>query len=152
MNSIFDIAGMGMTAQSVRLNTVASNLANAQSAASSVDQVYRARTPVFSAVQHRALAEQAGPWSELDMQQPAWTGEEGIGVQVEGIVESQAPLDRRYEPGHPLADGEGYVYYPNVNVVEQMADMISASRAFQINIELMQSAKSMSQRLLGLGQ
>jgi flagellar basal-body rod protein FlgC len=152
MNAIFDIAGMGMTAQSVRLNTVASNLANAQSAASSVDQVYRARTPVFAAVQQRALAEQAGPWSELDIQQPAWAGEEGVGVQVAGIVESQAPLDRRYEPGHPLADGEGYVYYPNVNVVEQMADMISASRAFQINVELMQSAKTMSQRLLSLGQ
>lgn len=152
MNSIFDIAGSGMTAQSVRLNTVASNLANAQSAASSVDQVYRTRTPVFAAVQQRAMAGQAGGWPDLSLDQPAWAGEESYGVQVDGIVESQAPLERRYEPGHPLADGEGYVYYPNVNVVEQMADMISASRAFQINVELMQSAKTMSQRLLSLGQ
>jgi flagellar basal-body rod protein FlgC len=154
MNSIFDIAGMGMTAQNVRLNTVASNLANAQSAASSVNQVYRARHPVFAAVQQRALAEQAAGWSDLGLGlgQPEWAGEEGYGVRVDGIVESQAPLDRRYEPGHPLADGEGYVYYPNVNVVEEMADMISASRAFQVNVELMQSAKTMSQRLLSLGQ
>jgi flagellar basal-body rod protein FlgC len=132
--NLFDIAGMGMNAQSVRLNTVASNLANAQSAASSVDQVYRARHPVFAAVQKNALDAAAG-WAE-----------------VLGIVESQAPLERQYEPGHPLADKDGYVLYPNVNVVEEMADMISASRSFQINVEMLQSAKSMAQRLLSLGQ
>jgi flagellar basal-body rod protein FlgC len=150
MNSIFDIAGSGMTAQSVRINTVASNLANAQSAASSVNQVYRARHPVFAAMHANALADLNGeidPWAQAPQQ-----GEEGMGVQVLGVTESQAPLDRRYEPGHPLADQEGYVYYPNVNVVEQMADMISASRSFQISVELLQSAKTMSQRLLALGQ
>lgn len=150
MNNIFDIAGSGMTAQSVRINTVASNLANAQSAASSVNQVYRARHPVFAAMHANALADLNGevdPWASAPTQ-----GEDGQGVQVLGITESQAPLDRRFEPGHPLADAEGYVYYPNVNVVEQMADMISASRSFQINVELLQSAKTMSQRLLSLGQ
>ena len=147
MESVFDIAGMGMSAQSVRLNTVASNLANAQSAASSVNQVYRARHPVFAAVQAQAQRAQSGDWP-----QAAGEGEDSAGVQVLGIVESQAPLERRYEPGHPLADGEGYVYYPNVNVVEEMADMISASRSFQINVELLQSAKTMAQRLLQLGQ
>jgi flagellar basal-body rod protein FlgC len=150
MNSIFDIAGSGMTAQSVRINTVASNLANAQSAASSVNQVYRARHPVFAAVQANVMAEQNGeidPWASAPRQ-----GEEGLGVQVLGVSESQAPLERRYEPGHPLANKEGYVYYPNVNVVEEMADMISASRSFQVNVELLQSAKTMSQRLLALGQ
>ncbi len=150
MNNIFDIAGSGMTAQSVRINTVASNLANAQSAASSVNQVYRARHPVFAAMHANALADINGeidPWASAPTQ-----GEDGQGVQVLGITESQAPLDRRFEPGHPLADKEGYVYYPNVNVVEQMADMISASRSFQINVELLQSAKTMSQRLLSLGQ
>lgn len=76
----------------------------------------------------------------------------GRGVQVLGIVESNAPLEMRYEPGHPLANDEGYVYYPNVNVVEQMTDMIAASRAFQVNVELLQSAKTMAQRLLSLGQ
>lgn len=152
MNSIFDIAGMGMTAQSVRLNTVASNLANANSAASSVNQVYRARHPVFAAVQQKVLAEQQAGFSDLNAVQPEWSGEEGYGVRVDGIVESQAPLERRFEPNHPLADEEGYVYYPNVNVMEEMADMISASRSFQINVELMQSAKVMNQRLLNLGQ
>lgn len=144
MTSIFDIAGEGMAAQSVRLNTVASNLANAQSAASSVNQVYRARHPVFAAVQKNAL--DAG-WGDAPTQDEA-----GEGVQVLGIVESQAPLERRYEPGHPLADKDGYVLYPNVNVVEEMADMISASRSFQVNVEMLQSAKTMSQKLLALGQ
>ncbi len=145
MNSVFDIAGMAMDAQSIRLNTVASNLANAQSAASSVNEVYRARHPVFAAVQ-KSAAEAAG-WSEAPTE-----GEEGAGVQVLGVVESQAPLERRYEPGHPLADKDGYVLYPNVNVVEEMADMISASRSFQVNVEILQSAKTMSQKLLSMGQ
>ena len=144
--SVFDIAGMGMNAQSIRLNTVASNLANAQSAASSVNQVYRARHPVFAAVQKSALDEAAGWPATEDSEQ------QGAGVQVLGVVESQAPLERRYEPSHPLADKNGYVLYPNVNVVEEMADMISASRSFQINVEMLQSAKTMAQRLLALGQ
>ena len=123
--------------------------ANAQSAASSVDQVYRARTPVFAAVQQRALAEQAGPWSELDIPEPAWAGEQGIGVEVAGIVESQAPLERRYEPGHPLADGEGYVYYPNVNVVEQMADVLDVRfRLLTSHFGLRTSAKSLAKLYL----
>lgn len=147
MNAIFDIAGSAMAAQSVRLNTVASNLANAQSAASSVDQVYRARMPVFSAIQQEAMQAQAGF--------PDWMGDSDpsqAGVKVDGIVESDAPLERRYEPAHPLADDDGYVWYPNVNVVEQMTDMISASRSFQVNVDLLQTAKTMSQRLLTLGQ
>lgn len=146
--SLFDIAGSGMGAQSMRLNTVASNLANAQSAASSVDEVYRARVPVFAAVQRQALAGQSGEWAQA----PASDEDVGMGVQVMGVVESQAPLERRYEPGHPLADEEGYVFYPNVNVMEQMTDMIAASRSFQMNVELLQSAKTMAQRVLSLGQ
>ncbi len=74
------------------------------------------------------------------------------GVQVLGIVESDAPLQPRYEPDHPLADARGYVYYPNVNVVEEMADMISASRSFQINVQLVDAAKTLAQRVLALGQ
>ncbi len=151
--NLFDIAGTAMDAQSIRLNTVASNLANAQSAASSVNQVYRARHPIFATVQESALqqmksAGQADGWIDFD------NGDEtaGAGVQVLGIEESQAPLEKRYEPGHPLADKDGYVLYPNVNVVEEMADMISASRSFQVNVEMLQSAKTMAQRLLALGQ
>lgn len=143
--NLFDIAGSAMDAQSVRLNTVASNLANAQSAASSVNQVYRAKHPVFAAVQQSAM-QQAGGWNSLDTD-----AQQGAGVEVQGIVESQAPLERHYEPGHPLADKDGYVLYPNVNVVEEMADMISASRSFQINVEMLQSAKTMAQKLLSLG-
>ncbi len=143
LGSIFDIAGSGMNAQSLRLNTTASNLANAQAAASSSDQVYRSRQPVFAAVQQ-----------QVNDQMDAFSGEAQStpGVQVLGIVESDAPLVKRYEPYHPMADEEGYVLYPNVNVVEEMTNMISASRSFQMNVEVMNSAKTMMQRVLTLGQ
>ncbi|WP_439134119.1 flagellar basal body rod protein FlgC [Pseudomaricurvus sp.] len=142
LGGVFDIAGSGMTAQSVRLNTTASNLANAQSASSSSDEVYRSRQPVFSAVYRDAsgfVSDKSDPQSQA-------------GVEVLGIVESDAPLQRRYEPNHPEADEEGYVFYPNVNVVEEMTNMISASRSFQANVEVMNSAKQMVQRVLTLGQ
>ena len=146
LGSIFDIAGTGMNAQSLRLNTTASNLANAQSASSSINEVYRSRQPVFVAIQQRAMNSlDATGLSKNDM-------DASSGVQVLGIVESDAPLQRRYEPDHPKADEEGYVYYPNVNPVEEMANMISASRSFQMNVEVMNSAKQMVQRVLTLGQ
>ncbi len=144
LTNIFDIAGTGMAAQSLRLNTTASNIANADSASSSEGDVYRARKPIFSAIQQdvmsQALGGQAG---ELSASQ---------GVQVQGIVESDAPLDMRFQPDHPMANEQGYVMYPNVNVVEEMADMLSASRSFQTNVSIMDSAKTMMQRLLTLGQ
>ncbi len=144
LGNVFDIAGSGMSAQSVRLNTTASNLANAQAAASSTGEVYRSRQPVFAAIQRQQL----GNPSAFDQ-----TAEDSLpGVQVMGIVESDAPLQKRYEPHHPMADEEGYVYYPNVNVVEEMTNMISASRSFQLNVEVMNSAKQMIQRVLTLGQ
>ena len=148
LTNIFDIAGSGMAAQSIRLNTTASNIANADSASSSTDEVYRARKPVFSAIQQDAMSQalggQAGDMSgNLSASQ---------GVQIEGIVESDAPLNMRFEPDHPLANEKGYVMYPNVNVVEEMADMLSASRSFQTNVSVMDSAKTMMQRLLTLGQ
>lgn len=147
LGNIFDIAGTGMNAQSLRLNTTASNLANAQSASSSVDEVYRSRQPVFAAIQRDAMraATVEGTYSDNEV-------ESAVGVQVMGIVESDAPLQRRYEPDHPKADEEGYVYYPNVNPVEEMANMIAASRSFQMNVEVMNSAKQMVQRVLTLGQ
>ena len=143
ISNVFDIAGTALTAQSVRLNTTASNLANAQSAASSVEQTYRGRHPVFAAVRQSVM-----PFETSD----SFGERASLGVQVLGIVESEAPLRKQYEPGNPLADAEGYVNYPNVNVVEEMANMISASRAFQINVEVMNSAKQMMQRVLTLGQ
>ncbi|RMF17276.1 MAG: flagellar basal body rod protein FlgC [Gammaproteobacteria bacterium] len=143
LHSIFNIAGSAMSAQSVRLNTTASNLANAESVSSSVEKTYRARKPVFAAVQ----AEAQRAFGDREVENQARRG-----VRVAAIVESQAPLERRYEPDHPMADEEGYVYYPNVNVVEEMADMMSASRSFQLNADVMNTAKTMMQRLLTLGQ
>lgn len=141
LSSIFDIAGSGMNAQSVRLNTTASNIANAESASSSSDEVYRGRHAVFQT----ALMGQMNGGMNLPQQ-------EDVGVSVAGVVESDAPLQQRYEPDHPLANEEGYVLYPNVNVVEEMTNMISASRSFQVNIEVMNAAKQMLQRTLTLGQ
>ena len=146
LNNIFDIAGSGMTAQSVRLNTTASNIANASSAASNTDDVYRARKPIFAAIQHEAAREH-------DMQHMNVMSEHAShGVHVHQIVESEAEYDMRYEPNHPLADEKGYVIYPNVNVVEEMADMLSASRGYQTNVDVMDAAKTMMQRVLTLGQ
>lgn len=145
LNKVFDLAGMGMTAQSIRLNTTASNLANAQSASSNIDEVYRARHPVFETMRQDVMKENYGGM-------PSMSDQASSGLRVAGIVESDQPLQKRYEPDHPKADEEGYVYYPNVNVVEEMADMMSASRSFQMNVEVMNSAKAMMQRVLTLGQ
>lgn len=135
--NVFDISGTGMSAQSVRLNTTASNIANADSVSSSVDQTYRARHPVFAAEMQKAAAghEQAG-----------------TGVQILGIVESDKPLNVEYSPNHPMADKDGYIYKPNVNVIEEMTNMISASRSYQTNVQIAESAKNMVNRTLTLGQ
>lgn len=146
LGSIFDIAGSAMSAQSVRLNTTASNMANADSASSSANETYRARYPVFSAVQAQALHggfPEPGPGG-------AQSGE--TAVQVRGIVESDRPLESRYEPGHPMADEDGNVFYPNVDVVEEMSNMISSSRSFQMNVDVMNAARTMMQRVLSMGQ
>jgi len=141
--TIFDIAGSGMSAQSVRLNTVASNLANADSVSGDPNSVYKARHPVFQAVLGSAGA--AGT---------AGTGGAAAtaGVQVTGIAESQASPETRYDPGNPLADAQGNVYAPNVNVVEEMADMISASRSYQNNVEVLNTSRDMMLSTLKLGQ
>jgi flagellar basal-body rod protein FlgC len=131
---VFDIAGSALNAQAVRLNTVASNLANAESISSSIDTTYRAREPVFAAVLNDQM------------------GDQGVAkVNVLGIVESPAPIRREYRPDHPAADAQGYVYLPNVNVVEQLTDMLSASRSYQDNIEVANTAKTLIGRTLELG-
>lgn len=137
MFKVFDIAGSAMSAQSLRLNVTASNLANANSVSSSIDQTYRARQPVFA-----AMLNEAGQASAQD----------AVGVQVRGIVESQAPLQQQYQPDHPMADANGYIYMPNVNVVEEMANMISASRSYQTNVEVVNTAKQLMMRTLTMGQ
>ena len=134
---------LGFRAQ--RAEVLANNIANAETVSSSIDQTYRARHPVFATTFQQA---QAGVSQSLFQDQDA----AGQGVQVLGVVEDQSNLEARYEPNHPAADAKGYVYYPNVNVVEEMADMISASRSFQTNAELMNTAKTMMQKVLTLGQ
>jgi flagellar basal-body rod protein FlgC len=143
LGNIFEIAGSGMSAQTVRLNATASNLANVETPAPSEGQAYRARYPVFAAVQARADALMGSGNMESDA---------FVGVQVTGIVESDKPLQARFEPQHPLSDENGYVFYPNVNVVEEMTNMISASRSFQANVDVMNATKVMMQRVLTLGQ
>jgi flagellar basal-body rod protein FlgC len=132
---IFEVAGSGMSAQSVRLNTTASNLANADSVSGDPNQVYKAKHPLFEAIR-------------------AGLGTNGVsnGVAVKGIYESSVPATARYEPGNPLADTNGYVYGPAVNTVEEMVDMISASRSYQNNVEVMNTAKEMMLATLRLGQ
>lgn len=135
--NVFDITGSGMSAQSTRLNTTASNIANADSVSSSADQTYRARHPVFAAAMQEAAAGQESA---------------AAGVQVLGIVESDKPLNVEYSPNHPMADKDGYIYKPNVNVIEEMTNMISASRSYQTNVQLAESAKNMLNKTLMLGQ
>ena len=145
LDRIFDIAGSGMNAQSVRLNAVASNIANADTVSSSIDQTSRARQAVFATLFNEQQQLLGGSLFAPEDQA-------GQGVSVLGVVESDAALQARYEPDHPMANEEGYVFYPNVNVVEEMANMMAASRAYQTNVEIMNTAKSMLQRVLTLGQ
>ena len=130
---IFDVAGSAMSAQSVRLSTVASNLANADSVAGTPDAVYRAKQPVFSA-------------------EPVAGDPSLAGVQVTQVTESTAAPLKRYEPGHPLADAQGYVYAPDVDPVAQMVDMISASRSYQANVEVFNTARDLAVATLGMGK
>ena len=136
--NIAQIAGSAMNAQSVRLNTVASNLANANTAASSEAEAYRARKPVFATVFER---------DGLGDAQVA-----GAQVQVLDVVQSTEPLRKAYEPENPLANAEGVVFYPNVNTVAEMTDMMAASRAFETNVEVLGRVKSIQQALLRLGE
>lgn len=132
---IFDIAGSGMNAQNLRMNLVASNLANVDAVSSSVGETYRARQPVF-----KAMLEQGNP------------RDVSVGVRMAGVVESQAPLVREYAPNHALADADGYIYRPNVNIVEEMANMISASRAYQNNVEVLNATRQMLSATINLGR
>jgi flagellar basal-body rod protein FlgC len=131
LSSIFAVAGSALTAQSMRLNVVASNLANADSATSSAGEPYRARQVLFSA---EPIAGDA------------------VGVRVSRVLEDDLPARVIYDPKHPLADDKGYVTYPNVNVAEEMVNMISASRSYQNNVEVMNTAKQLLAKTLTLGQ
>ncbi len=139
--NIFNVSGSAMTAQTVRLNTIASNIANADSVASSTGEVYKARHPVFAAMMSDAI--NSGNQNGVS---------QGAGVRVAGIIESQAEAIARYQPENPLADEKGYIYAPNISLVEEMANMISASRSYQSNVQVANMAKSLLTRTLSLGQ
>jgi len=134
MFKVLDISATGMHAQTVRLNTIASNMANADSISSNKDETYKSKQPVFQTI------------LEGNMQEPSG------GVRVKEVVESQAPSVMEYNPNHPMADDTGYIYRPNVNVVEEMANMMSASRSYETNIEVMNTSKQLLLRTIQLGK
>ncbi len=131
-----NVAATGLAAQSYRLNVVASNLANADSATSSNGQTYRAREVVFAAQPLQG----AGAGAGVD------------GVRVVGVVQRPGPLRMVYDPGNPLADKQGYVAYPNVNPVDEMVNMISASRSYQADVNVANTTKNLLLKTLTLGQ
>ncbi|PKO68637.1 MAG: flagellar basal body rod protein FlgC [Betaproteobacteria bacterium HGW-Betaproteobacteria-14] len=137
MLNVYNIAGSALSAQSMRLNAVASNLANADSVAGPDGQPYRAKQVVFAAKPVEGGAMHAGS---------------AVGVRVTGVVEDLAPPRIIFDPKNPAANEQGFVTMPNVNVVEEMVNMISASRAYQSNVEVMNTAKTLMQKTLALGQ
>lgn len=132
---VFDISGSGMSAQTLRLNLTASNMANANSVASSPEDAYKSRQAVFSATLQNAMTQNGS-----------------TGVQTKGVVESQANHEMRYEPGHPLANEDGYIFSSNVDPIEEMANMMSASRSYQNNIEVLNTSKKLLLQTLKLGE
>ena len=138
--NIFAVAGSAMTAQNQRLNVVASNLANADSAASSNGQPYKAKQVMFASTSPVADIHANGITSGTQ------------GVRVSAVVENQSPMRLVHEPTHPMANPEGFVTMPNVNVVEEMVDMISASRSYQNNVDMMNTAKTLLLKTLTIGQ
>ncbi|MEH0700120.1 flagellar basal body rod protein FlgC [Vibrio owensii] len=137
---IYSITGSAMTAQTVRLNTVASNLANADAVSANPDDAYKALKPVFATVyQKTQMATENGVYPNAE-------------VRIVDVVQNAGQAEKRFEPNHPLANDEGYVYYPDIDVVSEMADMMSATRSFETNVEVLTNVKSMQQGLLRLGQ
>jgi flagellar basal-body rod protein FlgC len=134
----FGISGSAMNAQSVRLNLVASNLANVNSVSSSVEDTYRARHAVFQTAYDNSL----DSFSQ---------GPEAAGVMVKGIVESDATLHAEYRPNHPKANDEGYVYMPNVNPIEEMTDMIEASQSYKQNVSVLDTTKKLLLQTIKMG-
>lgn len=138
LENIYGIVSSALSTQSVRLNAVASNIANANTAAPSPDQVFKALKPVFKTVYQDVINEDG-------------TTSSAAKVEVDSVIRVGGEAKRQYEPQHPLSDEEGYVYYPDISVVEEMADMLSASRTFQTNMEVMTTARQLQQRLLTIG-
>jgi flagellar basal-body rod protein FlgC len=130
--NIFNIAGSAMTAQSQRLNVVASNLANADSATGPDGKPYKAKQVVFET-------------APID-------GQAAAGVRVSAVVDDPSPMKVVYDPKNPLADAKGYVTMPNVNPVDEMVNMISASRSYQNNVDVLNTSKTLLIKTLTIGQ
>jgi flagellar basal-body rod protein FlgC len=128
------ISGSAMHAQTVRLNTIASNMANVDSISSNQDETYRSKQPVFEAVLQGEMGLPSG------------------GVRVRDIVENPQPLVMEYQPNHPMANDEGYIFRPNVNVIEEMANMMAASRNYETNVEVLNTVKQLMLRTIQLGK
>jgi flagellar basal-body rod protein FlgC len=137
--NVFDVAGSALNAETIRLNTTASNLANAESVNGDESKVYRARHPVFQAMMNDANA-------SFDGQDAA------IGVRVLGVVESKAPASMRYQPDNPVANKDGYVFMSNVNSIEEMTNMISANRSFATNVEAINTARDLLLKTISMGR
>jgi len=131
------IASTSLTAQTTKLNTIAKNMANANTVASSPEQTYTAQAPLFRAI----LDGQVDP---NDLSQ--------MGVQVEDIVEVGGPARQEFNPAHPLADENGYIYKPDIDAATEMAEMMQASRSYQNSIEAINTAKQLVLRTLTLGK
>ena len=138
---VFDVSGSAVSAQSQRLNVVASNLANADTVAGPDGAAYKARQVVFQTMLVGGASAGTGAQAEAN-----------VGVRVSGVTESQTPGRRVHDPKHPSADAEGYVTYSNVSAVEEMVNMISASRSYQNNVDVMNTAKSLLIKTLQIGQ
>jgi flagellar basal-body rod protein FlgC len=132
ISSLFNTAGSALTAQSQRMNVAASNLANADSVSGPNGEPYRAKQVMFEV--------DAGPADDVG------------GVRVSDVIESSAPFREEYNPGHALADDRGYVQMPNVNPTDEMINMISSSRSYQANIEVLNTGKELALRTLSLGE
>ena len=139
--NVFNISGSSMSAQSVRLNTVASNLANADVVSTNEADVYRSRQPVFQAVMDALNGDGSGA-----------TNNSTPSVRVAGIVENNAAARKEYQPEHPLANKEGYIFKSNVNAIEEMANMMAASRSYQNNVEVFNTTKQMLLKTLNMGR
>ncbi|MGL5742076.1 MAG: flagellar basal body rod protein FlgC [Legionella sp.] len=137
LGAIFNIAGSALTAETARLTNSAENMSNANVETGTADEVYKAKYPVFTAVKEKAYK---------------WMGEQQAGVQLHGVYESTSDPIKRYSPNNHLADKDGFVYAPNVNYVEEMANVISASRSYQMDVELLNTTKQLMQKTLDLGE
>jgi len=148
--NVFDVAGSSMSAQSVRLNTVASNLANADVVSSTEAGVYRSRQPVFAAVMDALNS--ANSSTQNGMGQTGSNQGSATSVRVAGIVEDNAPARKEYQPDHPLANKEGYIFKSNINAIEEMANMMAASRSYQNNVEVFNTSKQLLLKTLNMGR